>query len=84
MAFSSEEHTMKGKNLGDNVMGMNLGGYCGRNQCSLEEMKIAELGLLRHGKRRLLDNRKKINYATLHTGTCLYFCSIVASINSAI
>lgn len=48
-------------------MGMNLGGYCGRNQCSLEEMEIAELGLLRHGKRRLLEDRKEINYTTLHT-----------------
>lgn len=46
-------------------MGTNLGRYCGRNQCSLEEMKmcekkIAELGLLRHGKRRLLEDRKEI------------------------
>lgn len=48
-------------------MGINLGEYCGRNQCSLEEMKmyrkkIAELGLLRYGKRRLLENRKEISH----------------------
>lgn len=84
MALSSEEHTMKEKNLGDNVMGMNLGGYCGRNQYSLEETKIAELGLLRYGKRRLLEDRKEIDYTTLHIGTSMYFRSIGASINTAI
>lgn len=44
-------------------MGMNMGEGWGRNQFLLEEMKIyrkkiTELGLLRHGKRRLLEDRK--------------------------
>lgn len=66
------------------MKGMNLGGYCGRNRCSLEEMEIAELGFLRSGKRRLLEDRKEINYTTPHTETCLYFHSIGVSTNTAI